>query len=79
MILLDYMMPEMDGFETLKKIREKYDTPVVLMTSDRTLVTSNEFAKLGCDDYITKPFLPLMIKEVIHNMTERTEMENIEK
>ncbi len=79
LILLDYMMPEMDGFETLKKIREKYDTPVVLMTSDRTLVTSNEFAKLGCDDYITKPFLPLMIKEVIHNMTERTEMENIEK
>lgn len=76
LILLDYMMPEMDGLETLKRIREKYSTPVVLMTSDRTLGTSNEFAKYGCDDYITKPFLPLMIKEVIHNMTERTEMED---
>ena len=74
LILLDYMMPEMDGLETLKRIRQKYKTPVVLMTSDKTLDTSKEFAKLGCDDYITKPILPLMLKEVIHNMTERTEM-----
>ena len=76
LILLDYLMPEMDGLETLRRIREKYDTPVVLMTSDRNLDISREFAKLGCDDYITKPFLPLLIKEVIHNMTERTAVEN---
>lgn len=74
LIMLDYMMPEMDGLETLKRIRQKYDTPVVLMTSDKTLDISEEFAKLGCDDYITKPFLPMLLKEVIHNMTERTEM-----
>ena len=74
LILLDVKMPGMDGLETLKHIREKYDTPVVLMTSDKTLDTSIEFAKYGCDDYITKPFLPLMIQEVIHNMTERTEI-----
>ena len=78
LILLDYMMPEMSGLETLKKIREQYSTPVVVMTSDRTQITINEFAKLGCDDYITKPFLPLMIREVIHNMTERTEIDDVE-
>lgn len=78
LILLDYLMPEMDGLETLRRIREKYDTPVVLMTSDRNLDISREFAKLGCDDYITKPFLPLLIKEVIHNMTERTAVGNSE-
>lgn len=72
LILLDVKMPEMDGMETLKHIREKYQTPVVLMTGDKTLDTSTEFAKLGCDDYITKPFLPLLIKEVVHNMTEQS-------
>ena len=72
LILLDVMMPEMDGLETLRRIREKYDVPVVLMTGDKTLEASTEFAELGCDDYITKPVLPLLIKEIIHNMTERT-------
>ncbi len=74
LILLDVMMPEMDGMETLKRIREKYTTPVVLMTGDKTLEASTEFAELGCDDYITKPVLPLLIKEIIHNMTERTSL-----
>ena len=76
LILLDVNMPEMDGLETLRLIRKKYQTPVVLMTSDRTLDTSIEFEKMGCDDYITKPFLPLLMKEVIHNMTERTKVVN---
>ena len=76
LILLDVRMPEMDGLETLKLIREKYQTPVVLMTADKSIDISMEFAKYGCDDYITKPFLPLMLKEVINNMTERTNIEN---
>ena len=75
LILLDIMMPEMNGLETLKLIREKYDTPVVIMTSDKTFDTSVEFAAYGCDEYITKPFLPLLIKEVVHNMIERTNIE----
>lgn len=70
LIMLDVKMPEMDGLETLKLIRQTHQTPVVLMTSDKTLDTSTEFAKLGCADYITKPFLPLLIKEVIHNMSK---------
>ena len=76
LILLDVKMPEMDGLETLKRIREKYRTPVVLMTGDKTLDISAGFAEFGCDDYITKPFLPLLVKEIVHNMTEQTEMGN---
>ena len=72
LILLDVKMPEMDGLETLRHIREKYRTPVVLMTSDKTLEAATEFAELGCDDFITKPVLPLLIKEIVHTMTERT-------
>ena len=75
LIFLDVMMPEMDGLETLRRIREHYQTPVVLMTGDKTLDVSSGFSALGCDDYITKPFLPLLIREVVHNMTERTSIE----
>lgn len=72
LIMLDVNMPGMSGLETLQRIRERYNIPVVLMTVDKKLKTSSEFAALGCDDFITKPFLPLLIKEVVHNMTERT-------
>lgn len=72
LIMLDVKMPGMNGLETLRHIRKNSDTPVVLMTGDKELEASTEFAELGCDDYITKPFLPLLIKEVVHNMTERT-------
>ena len=72
LIMLDVMMPDMDGLETLRHIRKIYRTPVVLMTGNKTLDTSAGFTELGCNDYITKPFLPLLIKEVVHNMAERT-------
>lgn len=74
LILLDVKMPEMDGLETLKRIRQKHRTPVVLMTGDKTLDISAGFTEYGCDDYITKPFLPLLVKEIVHNMTESTDM-----
>ncbi len=76
LILLDVKMPEMDGLEVLKLIREKYQVPIVLMTSDKSLDLSIEFAQYGCDDYITKPFLPMLVKEIVHNMTERTNIES---
>ena len=74
LILLDVKMPEMDGLETLRRIRKQYGTPVVLMTGDKTLDTSTEFSVLGCDDFITKPLLPLLLKEIVHNMTEHTDI-----
>ena len=74
LIFLDVMMPDMDGLETLRHIRKIYSMPVVLMTGNKTLDASADFAELGCNDYITKPFLPLLIKEVVHNMTERTKI-----
>ncbi len=75
LILLDVKMPGMDGLEALRLIREKYSTPVALMTSDRSFDMAMEFAALGYEDYITKPFLPLLMKEIVHNMTERTNIE----
>lgn len=67
MILLDVMMPVMDGFETISRIREKYDMPIVLMTGDRNIETIEKASLYGVDDYLTKPFLPLALKEIIHS------------
>jgi len=74
LILLDVRMPEMDGMETLQHIKEKYNIPVAFMTSDRNDEALIRFSKYGIDEYITKPFQPLLIKEIVHNMTERTVM-----
>ena len=68
LVLLDVMMPQMSGLETLRIIRTITEAPVVIMTGDKTLAGSKEYEELGCNDYITKPFLPLLIKEVIHNV-----------
>ena len=69
LILLDLVMPDMDGFETLEKIKEKYDIPVVFMTGDKNIETLERAGKYGVDDYLTKPFLPLALKEIVHGIT----------
>lgn len=68
LVLLDVKMPDMDGFDVFKRIREKSDVPIVFMTGDRNLETINRMAEIGADDYITKPVRPLTLKEVIHGI-----------
>ena len=68
LVLLDVMMPGMDGFETLERIRENYQMPVAFMTGEKSIETIQKAASLGVDDYITKPFLPLSLKEVVHSI-----------
>lgn len=68
LVLLDLEMPEMDGFETLKYIREQYKIPVVVMTGDRKLETIHQVEEMRVDDYLTKPFLPLQLKEIVHSV-----------
>jgi len=71
LILLDVGMPEMGSIEVLKILKEKYQTPVVLMVEDVNQSISMEYTNFGYDDYITKNFLPLMLKEIVHTMIER--------
>lgn len=57
LILLDVMLPKMDGFEVLEKIREnKIHTPVLMLTAKDTLSDKVTGLNLGADDYLTKPF-----------------------
>lgn len=56
LVVLDIMMPRLSGFEVLKKIRERSDVPVILLTAKSQSVDKVVGLELGADDYITKPF-----------------------
>jgi len=56
LVLLDIMLPVMDGFEVCKRIREKSNVPVLMLTAKEEEVDKVLGLELGADDYITKPF-----------------------
>ena len=56
LILLDIMMPKMDGYEVCKKIREKKNTPIIMLTARAEELDKVLGLELGADDYVTKPF-----------------------
>ncbi|MDO4488260.1 MAG: response regulator transcription factor [Eubacteriales bacterium] len=58
LILLDVMLPGMDGFEVLKELRKKSNTPIIMVTARKDDVDKVLGLGLGADDYITKPFSP---------------------
>lgn len=58
LVIMDVMMPEMDGFETLAMLREISTVPVILLTVRSDEEDINRGLNLGADDYITKPFSP---------------------
>lgn len=56
LVLLDVMLPKMDGFEVCRKIREKSSTPIIMLTAKEEEVDKVLGLELGADDYMTKPF-----------------------
>jgi two-component system response regulator VicR len=56
LILLDIMLPKMDGFDVCKKIRETSNVPIIMLTAKEEEVDKVLGLELGADDYITKPF-----------------------
>ncbi|MCL1698236.1 MULTISPECIES: VanR-ABDEGLN family response regulator transcription factor [unclassified Lysinibacillus] len=59
--ILDVMMPEIDGFEICRRIREQYHYPVIMLTAKEEEIDKITGLTLGADDYITKPFRPLEV------------------
>lgn len=56
LILLDIMLPKMDGFDVCRKVREKLNVPIIMITARDEEVDKVLGLELGADDYITKPF-----------------------
>jgi DNA-binding response OmpR family regulator len=59
LILLDIMMPQINGIDFLKEIRKSTDTKVIMMTAYSTQDRVEECQEIGVEDYITKPFISL--------------------
>ena len=72
MILLDLMLPKMDGFEVCQRIREFSDVPIVMLTAKGDDMDKILGLEYGADDYITKPFNILEVKARIKAIMRRT-------
>lgn len=59
LVLLDIMMPEMDGIQTLSRIREHHNMPVIFLTAKGEDTDKILGLNIGADDYVTKPFNPV--------------------
>ncbi len=61
LIILDIMLPEMDGFEVCKNIRSKIDIPIMMLTARKSDIDKIRGLGFGADDYIEKPFSPSVL------------------
>lgn len=77
LILLDIMLPKIDGFQVCKKIRESFDTPILMLTAKEEEVDKVLGLELGADDYITKPFsIRELMARVKANMRRNAPLKN---
>ena len=70
-VLLDGMLPDIDGFDVLKQIRETSDIPVIILSARESERDQLSGFHLGADNYITKPFLLSVLKEHINALLSR--------
>ena len=76
LIILDVMMPKMDGFTLLKILRsKKIDTPILMLTAKSDVRDKIDGLNLGADDYLTKPFSPKELMARIKAILNRTNKE----
>jgi two-component system KDP operon response regulator KdpE len=73
LVILDVMMPDLDGFEVLKLIREFSSIPVIMLTARGEEDDRVRGLELGADDYITKPFSPRELVSRVRAVLRRTE------
>lgn len=59
LLILDIMMPKIDGYEVIKRIREKYNMPIIFLSAKTSDFDKVHGLVIGADDYMTKPFTPI--------------------
>src|SRR5690242_20400044 len=82
LVILDLSMPELDGFETLERIRDLSDVPVILLTARSGEIDKVRGFRAGADDYVVKPFgrkeLLMRIEALLRRAPEATHQERYE-
>ena len=71
LLLLDIRMPDLDGYEVLKLIREKSEIPVIMLTGIREPHSVHQSLDLGADDYVPKPFYTRELLARVKNKLKR--------
>jgi two-component system KDP operon response regulator KdpE len=79
MILLDVMLPDLDGFEVLKMVREMSNIPIIMLTAKGEEDDRVKGLELGADDYVTKPFSPRELVSRVKAVLRRVETEGNEE
>jgi len=72
LVILDLMLPGMDGFEVCKKIRQQSEVPIIMLTARGELMDKVVGLELGADDYLPKPFEPRELVARIHSVLRRS-------
>src|SRR5699024_619458 len=75
LIILDIMMPEMDGMQVIKTLRKESQVPIILLTAKTTDMDKIKGLIAGADDYVTKPFNPLEVMARVKSLLRRTKMQ----
>ncbi|MCY6356583.1 response regulator transcription factor [Clostridium sp. ZS2-4] len=79
LVLLDIMLPHMDGVDVLKRIRREYETPTIMLTAKGETFDKVLALELGADDYIVKPFEPKEMIARVKAVLRRYNVENENK
>ncbi len=75
-VLLDVMMPKLDGIHTCLKIREQFDTPIIMLSAKQEDIDKITGLTTGADDYMTKPFNPMELLARIKAQLRRSGMQS---
>jgi len=75
-VILDVMLPEMDGFEVIKKIRISSEIPIIMLTARGDVMDRVVGLELGADDYLPKPFEPRELVARINSIVKRKPVDN---
>src|ERR1700726_3061686 len=78
LIILDLMLPKMDGREVCRRIRETTNTPIIMLTARDEETDKLLGLELGADDYITKPFSPREVAARVRAVLRRGSRETVE-
>jgi DNA-binding response OmpR family regulator len=79
LVILDLMLPELDGFEVTGRIRERGDVPIIMLTSRKTEADRIAGLEMGADDYVVKPFSPQELVSRVRAVLRRSSIADAEK
>lgn len=79
LVILDVMMPKMDGWQVCKEIREYSKVPIIMLTAKSDERDELQGFELGVDEYISKPFSPKILVARVEAILRRTSQNNVEE